>query len=76
MQPLRIFTIFVLSLLPISAFCALDQQCLNICFATCHDCNYCQYQCNKDLNPHVIHYSDEDTFCELTCERLLEGRLY
>ncbi|HTM64538.1 MAG TPA: hypothetical protein VL360_08610 [Gammaproteobacteria bacterium] len=37
-----------------SAHAAWDQQCVDDCFRTHHECNYCDYQCRVDTNPPEI----------------------
>ena len=42
-----------------TAYSGYDAQCLNDCFSTGHECNYCNYQCySEDAYQSRPRYSD------------------
>lgn len=45
------------------SYAGMRKDCLQTCYDTCHDCNYCAYECYSDKWHPGIHYSDEDSRC-------------
>lgn len=42
------FIILLVSLTSTTAYSAWSKKCLEDCFSTHHECNYCSYQCEVD----------------------------
>lgn len=49
-----------------SAHAGWDQQCVDDCFRTHHQCNYCDYQCRVDNNPPEIYETNDNYRCPFT----------
>ena len=43
--------ILIIYLASTACYADWDGQCLNDCFSTGHECNYCDYQCRVEYNP-------------------------
>lgn len=56
MQRYRFLSLFLI-LFVSNVYAGWDQQCLDDCFSTHHECKYCSYQCySEDYDHPVPHY--------------------
>lgn len=59
----RFLTLSLMLLFPVQVFAGYNEACLNECFATGHDCYFCNYICYSDAPPKLYPYRNEP--CEL-----------
>ncbi len=62
-QP-KLFIILIIFSLPTVSIATWNRQCLDSCFSTGHECNYCSYQCQREPPPSPP-YSKEEEICPL-----------
>lgn len=55
-------SVFCISLITFinPALAAWDSKCLRDCFATCHECNFCAYQCEVEYNGPPVTYPEQE----------------
>lgn len=58
------FALFILlSLMSNVSLAGWNKTCLDDCYATGHECNYCNYECYKDDPYYIKPNYDGDSYC-------------